>query len=332
VSTLKTHTRVSERLESQAPLRLDFQILGPLTVVLADRELSLTGKLLRALLLLFLVHARQVQTTDQLVDELWAGRPPRTARGSLQNLVLALRAALGPEFLVTTQAGYVLQIERDQLDAWRFERLVADAARETPADKVRILEQALMLWRGSPLVDVRYASFAQEEIERLEELRLWTLEELLEAKLELGAAGELVPELTALLRRDPFRERTRRQLMLALYRSGRAAEALASYTDWRRLLSESWGLEPTREMCELADDIRRRAPELERSRGSRIKAARGGRYPGARPPGTAPRRPTTPTVGVRPERHRLLPARMKGWLVYRTCHLRKPWGLTPAFS
>jgi DNA-binding SARP family transcriptional activator len=216
----------------------------------------LGGKLARALLATMLVHTRQVRTADQLIDDLWAEGAPPTARASLHNLVSALRRTLGHERLETCCGGgaYVLAIGDDQLDRARFERLLAQSRRESAAEKVRTLEDALALWRGSPLVDIRYAVFAQAEIRRLEELQVSALEELLAAKLELGSCA-VVPELQQLVDGFPFREGLRVQLMVALHRSGRSVDALATYAEWRRILDESWGMEPSHAIQQVRADI-----------------------------------------------------------------------------
>src|SRR5436190_1750758 len=171
--------------------------------------------------------------------------------------------ALGRDVLERTHSGYLLAVAEDAVDASRFERLVARARAVRVDERVRLLEQAIGLWRGSPLVDVRYEEFAQGEIRRFEELHVSALEELLAAKLEMGASDAVVPELQRLLDGFPYREQLRMQLMVALHRSGRSVEALASYSDWCRTLMDSWGIEPGRAIHELWDDIRKHAPDLE---------------------------------------------------------------------
>ena len=170
---------------------------------------------------------------------------------------------LSRDLLETARTGYVLVVDEDSVDATRFERLLASGRAARCEEKVRFLEQAIGLWRGSPLIDVRYEEFAQSEIRRLEELRVSAQEELLAAKLELGASEAVIPELQRLLVTFPHREQLRMHLMVALHRSGRSVEALSTYVDWRRTLIESWDIEPGRAIQRLCDDIRRRAPELE---------------------------------------------------------------------
>jgi len=224
---------------------------------------ALGGKLRRTLLASLLVNAREVRTVDQLIDDLWPDRVPAAARASLQNLVSSLRRMLGPGLLETTCSGYVLAVHENAIDASRFERQLRQAGDARGAGKVRLLEDALGLWRGSPLVDVRYEEFAQGEIRRLEELHVWALEELIEAKIELGACTAVLPELQRLVFDFPLREQFRIHLMVALHRSGRSVEALSTYLDWRQTLEATWDLEPGQAIQRLWDDIRLRAPDLE---------------------------------------------------------------------
>jgi DNA-binding SARP family transcriptional activator len=163
------------------------------------------------------------------VDELWGERPPKTATTSLQNFVAQLRKVLPADLLVTRSPGYLLRVSSDLIDAGRFEQLVRKARAEDAAGRAATLREALDLWRGSPLADFAYEQFALGEIRRLTELRLDVIEERIDAELDLGAGGELVAELEGLVTGQPLRERLRGQLMLALYRAGRQAEALQSY-------------------------------------------------------------------------------------------------------
>ena len=159
-----------------------------------DHPVALPGKRLRGFLAALLVRPRQVLTPDQLIEDVCVGglRAHRTARASLHNLVSILRLVLGPDVLVTTSAGYALAIEDVQTDAGRFEALVAEAMTSTARQRLESLSDALALWRGSPYVDVRYESFAQYEIVRLEELHIWALEERIAARLELGEPQAVV--------------------------------------------------------------------------------------------------------------------------------------------
>jgi len=242
---------------------VEFRILGPLEAVRGARMVRLGGGRQRALLALLLIHANQVLSTDRLIDELWGGRPPVNAKASLQNMVASLRKAVGTAMLLTISPGYALPLDPGQLDSARFERLRGSGVKEGAAEKrVPIFEEALRLFRGPPLVDVFYESFAQAEIGRLEELRMSVLEDLCAAKLEIQPPAEVVPELQSLVRSHPYRERLRRQLMLALYRSGRGVDALQTYVQWCARLREEWETEPGRAIQQTAKDIRDRRPEL----------------------------------------------------------------------
>ena len=216
---------------------------------------------------MLLVHAGEVVAVDRLVDELWGEQPPRTATTSLQNLVAQTRKLLGHDVLVTSPPGYVLRVDADQIDVGRFERLVREAHGQAPARRVSILREALALWRGPPLADFTFESFAQTEIRRLEELRLDALEDRIEAELELGLGGELVAELEYLVATHPLRERLRGHLMLALYRAGRQAEALQAYHDGRRALVDEVGIEPGPALQQLYRSILRQEGELEHAPG-----------------------------------------------------------------
>ena len=242
---------------------LEFRVLGPLEVWDDERALQLGGPKQRALLALLLLDAGRVVSTDRLIDVLWGERPPATAATSLQNLVSQLRKLLGAHVLVTKPPGYRLEIEAEQLDLERFRRLV-DTARQAPAaERSSKLREAIALWRGAPLADLVYEDFAQNEAARLEELKLVALEQLFEADLEVGRAAELVSELEALVAEHPLREGFRRHLMLALYRSGRQAEALQVYHDARRELVDQLGIEPSAALQQLHGAMLRHDPQLE---------------------------------------------------------------------
>ena len=216
---------------------LDFRILGPLEVWGPTGRVDISGQRQRALLAVLILHANQVVSTDVLVDALWS-RPPRTATTSLQNGISQLRKLLGPETVETRPHGYVLQILPEQLDLTRFERLVRDARSNEPARRVEPLRHALDLWYGAPLGDLAYEAFAQDEIRRMEELRLGATEELLDAKLAIGLHTDVVAEVDALVAQQPLRESLREIQMRALYLSDRQAEAVQVFHDTRRLLDE----------------------------------------------------------------------------------------------
>src|SRR4051794_39262229 len=216
---------------------MEFQVLGPLEVHRGGEPLALGPAKQRALLAILLVHANQVVSSDRLIEELWP-EPPETAANALQVYVHKLRKSLNPErprgapnqLLITRAPGYMLRVEPDELDAHRFERLLGDgkaaAKAPDPATASATLRRALEVWRGPALADFAYDPFAQAEIARLEELRLEALEDRIEADLALGGAADLVGELETLISNNPLRERLPGQLMLALYRAGRQADAL----------------------------------------------------------------------------------------------------------
>jgi DNA-binding SARP family transcriptional activator/ABC-type branched-subunit amino acid transport system substrate-binding protein len=245
--------------------RWTFAILGPLEVRNGGRHVDLGGRRQRALLaLLFLARGRPL-SPDRLAEELWGDAPPAGARKTIQVYVSRLRSTLGGGVVLWRGNGYVIDLDADDLDADRFEHLV-DEARLTLASDPRAardqLDEALGLWRGTPLADFEYERWAQAERRRLEELRLLALEERVEAGLALGEAARLVPELQALVAEHPLRERLRGQAMLALYRCGRQADALALFQDGRRRLVEELGVEPGPELQELQRQILTQAPEL----------------------------------------------------------------------
>jgi class 3 adenylate cyclase len=213
---------------------------------------------------LLLLNAGEVVSTDRLVEELWAGEPPKAAVGSLQNLVSDLRKALGRDTVKTRAPGYVLDVDPACIDLHRFERLVAQAAEGGDAERrSALLHEALALWRGDPLADLAYEPFAHVEVARLEELRTAAREELIDAELELGHHKQLVGELETLVAANPLRERLRAQLMLALYRSGRQAEALDAYRSARETLVEELGIEPSTELQRLEQSILRHDEDLD---------------------------------------------------------------------
>ncbi len=243
--------------------RLEFRVLGPLEVLEDGRPLPLGGPRQRALLALLLLRANQVVSSDALLDELWPEEQPLAGRAALRVRVSQLRKALGPDVIVTRPPGYVLAAAAEQLDLWRFERLAGEAAAESPARAAELLREALALWRGPALAEVAYESFAQPEIARLEELRLVALERRIDADIALGRHTELVAELEGAVGLHPLRERLRAQLMLALYRSGRQAEALAAYQQGRSALVDGLGIVPRRARHDLEAAILRQDPELD---------------------------------------------------------------------
>jgi DNA-binding SARP family transcriptional activator len=262
---------------------MDYRILGPLEAFDGDRQLPLGGARQRSVLALLLLHANEALTRDVIVDELWGETPPPTAAKVLQNCISALRKELpdGAQTLQTIGTSYALRIAPDELDRDRFEHdlakgraALADGDGEGAAEQLRA---ALALWRGAPLSDFAYEQFAQDEILRLQELHVAAVEERIEADLACGRAAELVPELEALVARHPVRERLRRQLMLALYRTGRQAEALAAYRDARQALLGELGIEPTRALQDLEKAILAQDAQLDVERRRQAQPAVPGR-------------------------------------------------------
>ena len=265
---------------------LEFRILGPLEVSVDEQPLPIGGKRQRAVLAALLLEARRVVPTDQLVNVLWGAQPPKTAATSLHNLVSQLRKQLGPDTLVTQAPGYMLRVRPEQVDAHRFEQMLKSARLAAPDERHELLQQALALWRGPALADFAFDDFAQAEIRHLEELRVVALEARIDADLELGRHGDVVGELEALVAQHPLRETFRRQLMLALYRSGRQAEALDVYQDARARFVEELGIEPGPELRQLQAEILRHEAALaapgsataaEDEEGEIVKALVGGR-------------------------------------------------------
>jgi DNA-binding SARP family transcriptional activator len=232
---------------------VDFRILGPLEVLDDGEALDLGGPKQRALLACLILHANEVVATDRLIDAVWDEGPPETAQKALQGHVSQLRRLLGKRRLETKAFGYLLRVADEELDLARFQRLIEDGKPK----------EALDLWRGQPLSDFAYKRFAQAEIARLEELRTVAREERVDADLAAGRHVSLVGELEALVREHPLRERLRGQLMLALYRSGRQAEALEVYQEARRALTEELGIEPGHELRELQQSVLNQDASLE---------------------------------------------------------------------
>ena len=240
---------------------MELRILGPLEAIADGRRVQIGRGKPQALLALLALRRGTVVSTDAIIDSLWGERPPETAVKSVQVYVSRLRKSLGDDVIVTRPPGYTLEIEPDQLDLTRFERLVDEARQLPPAEAATSLRDALALWRGPPLADVD-ADFAHAEIARLEELRVGALEERIDTDLALGRSAQVIAELEALVRTHPYRERLRGQLMLALYRSGRQADALDVYRETRSTLSEELGLEPSDELRDLERRILAHDPTL----------------------------------------------------------------------
>ena len=242
---------------------LEFRILGPLEVWDGEKALQLGGQRQRAVLAVLAMHVGEVVPSERLITYLWGETPPRTAATSLQNSISQLRKVLGSDVVETRTPGYVLTSEKEAVDARRFEGLLDEARSAEAGRRIQLVHEALQLWRGAPLGDFAYEAFAQGEAARLEELRLAAIEERIAAELELGAAAGLVGELEAIVREHPLREAPRGQLMLALYRSGRQAEALQAYQDARRTLVDELGIEPTPALQQLHASILRQESTLQ---------------------------------------------------------------------
>jgi DNA-binding SARP family transcriptional activator len=266
---------------------VEFRLLGRLEVVDGGRDVAPRRRKQRALLGLLLLRAGELVAVDEAVDALWGMRPPPAARNAVQGHVATLRKLLGRDRIATLESGYTLRLDEDELDLHRFERLLSDASGRPPGEQAELLSEALGLFQGGPLQDFRYDDFAQAEAARIEKLRLHALELKLEAELALGRHDDVLPELEFLIGEEPLHERFRAQLMLALYRAGRQAEALEVYQVGRSRLVEELGIEPGPELQRLERLILNQDPALA-------------------PPSAkiaAPRLPTPPTslIGREPE-------------------------------
>ena len=245
---------------------MEVRLLGPVAVADGDGVVPVRQRRQRALLALLALRAGETLAADRLVEELWGAEAPRTAVASLHNAVSQLRKLLGADALLTRDSGYLLDTEQVAVDVTAFEHLLGEArAARSMQDEVTagaILREALGLWHGRALADLAYEPFAQAEIRRLEELHQTALEERIDADLALGRHLELVPELESLVAHEPLRERLQGQLMLALYRAGRQADALGAYRAARATLVEELGIEPGPELRRLQAAILRQDDSL----------------------------------------------------------------------
>src|SRR3954452_18240624 len=265
-----------------------FRVLGPVEAVVDDRPAALAAEKPRALLALLLLHRNRTVPVDTLIAGLWGEEPPGTASKALQVYVSQLRKAIGAERVLTRPRGYELHVGGDdELDLDAFERLVHEGREllegDRPADAAPKLADALELWRGAALADLRSEPFAEEAAPRLEEARLAALEDRIDADLALGRHDRLIPELETLVAREPFRERLRGQLMLALYRAGRQAEALELYRRTRETLVDELGIEPSPALQDLEQAILRHDPSLQPGRRSPTQAESFATTPETRP-------------------------------------------------
>jgi DNA-binding SARP family transcriptional activator len=249
---------------------MDFRLLGALEVSAQGAVAELGPPKQRALLAILLLHAGEIIPVDRLIDLLWGEDPPRTANHSIQIYVSDLRKAIdslgGKEVLTTRPPGYLLNADPVSIDARQFERLVDEGTRKLRSgdhlEGAKDLRAAMGLWRGPALSDFTYEEFAQPYIRRFHDLHLDAIEELAGAELEAGQASEVVPMLDAAIREDPLRERSRELLMLALYRSGRHAEALRTYQQLRTQLVEELGLDPSPPLQRMQERILLHDPTL----------------------------------------------------------------------
>ena len=247
---------------------MKFRILGPLEVEGVDGPIALTGGKQRALLSILLLDANEVVDSTRLIEALWSDGPPADASKALQIHVSRLRRTLAPEDVVQTRpGGYLVAADASNLDLPRFEQLASEgrsllAASDAAGARAALVE-ALALWRGAPLAEFAAEPFARAELARLDGLHAGALEARIDADLALGAHDTLVPELEAVVARHPLREHLRGQLMLALYRSGRQAEALQAYREARAALVEELGIEPGRRLQELEQAILRQDSSLD---------------------------------------------------------------------
>jgi DNA-binding SARP family transcriptional activator/tetratricopeptide (TPR) repeat protein len=276
---------------------VEFRILGPLEAFEDGAPVALGGRKQRALLTVLLLSANEVISTERLIDALWE-EPPANATKAVQVYVSRLRKALGGSMPASRAPGYVLELVPEQLDVTRFRQLRSRARRD-PTGAAEVLRDALALWRGTALEEFEDAPFARSERLRLEEERMEVVEERIEADLALGRHATLVSELEALVTTHPLRERLRGQLMVALYRCGRQADALAAYREGRRKLVDELGLEPGRALQQLEQAILRQDPALELAVSSAAPATADAGRPAPR---SGPRAPSSPPAGVREER------------------------------
>ena len=258
-----------------AGVTMQFRVLGPVEVIDDGRVVPLNAAKRRALLAMLLLRANEFVTSDRLIEDLWDGAPPATAAKVLQTYVSQLRKALGQETIETGPAGYRLRVDPERLDLFCFRQLVGAAEEESEPETVASrLREALALWRGEPLSEFSHHEWARTEAERLEALRLDVLERRIDADLAAGRDRELIDELERLVAADPLRERARGQLMLALYRAGRQADALGAYRAAREASVKGLGLEPSASLRALERAILHQDPSLD---GTRPRATTGQR-------------------------------------------------------
>jgi len=253
---------------------MEFRVLGPVEVYEGGRQLPIAAAKQRSLIAILLMHANETVSADRLIDALWGEQPPEGASHTLQVYVSQLRKTLEPDrprgsprqILITRGPGYLLRVGEGELDLHRFERLAQEgreALREGRAEVASAkLARALALWRGRAFADVVHEDFARDAVTRAEELRTVVLEDRVQADLSCGKEAELVPELRGQVAAHPLRERLWGQLMFALYRAGRQAEALDTYQQARRVFGDELGIDPGPDLQELERAILRHDPSL----------------------------------------------------------------------
>jgi DNA-binding SARP family transcriptional activator len=263
VEDVSSKTRPAQADHSGGARTLSFQLLGPLDISANGDAIQLDRQMPRTLLALLLVCAGEFVLSDWLVDELWTDEPPETARASLQNFVCQLRKVLGADVVLTGVQGYRLNVQPEQIDTVRFRQAAAAGrALAAPRSCAARLRAGLELWRGRAFEDVVRTPALELEASLLHEQRTSALEDAIDAELQLGYDADLVAELERLIADEPYRERLRAQLALALYRSGRQQEALDGLRQARRTLRCELGLEPSPPLRELERAILAQAPEL----------------------------------------------------------------------
>jgi WD40 repeat protein/DNA-binding SARP family transcriptional activator len=242
-----------------------FQLLGPLTATDGDRPIAIGGPKQRLVLAHLLLNVNQTVPADHLIDAVWGEETPETARGTLQTYVSRLRSVLGTEAIEGTTPGYRFRADPEELDTFCFESLLREARDDGlgPQEALNALDEAIGLWRGPALADLALEPSLLGEIARLEELRIAAIEERIATRLELGQHTEVIAELEAATAAHPLRERLWGQLILALYRSGRQAEALAAFDRARGILADQLGIDPSRELLDLHERVLRQEESLQ---------------------------------------------------------------------
>ena len=246
---------------------MEFRLLGSVEVVeQGNGAIALGGPRQRAVLAHLLLRANNLVPTEILIDEVWGDEPPEAARNALQSYASHLRKAIGPGRLEGSRAGYVLRADPSEVDTVRFQSLLRDAQRLMPIDpkaSVAVFDDALSLWRGPAFGDLAPEPSLRAEAARLDELRLGAMEDRIEALLTIGVHDQVIGELEGLTARHPLRERLWGQLILALYRAGRQAEALGAYQRAREILSDELGIDPSPDLRKLHERVLQQSPDLE---------------------------------------------------------------------